>query len=202
MQYIPLHLQISRLKLRAQRSLSCGGFGEEPVHLSSMSFPNAAQKHTNAMEHFKWPEQMQKQMINALDLDVPRSLQVTPVLSEWGIGQGKYFRVKPESEELTRRRIAMLKEDQKKLKAKKDKEEVDEEFAKNWQEEEDAHHEQMQKTNARFTNRGKLFLRARIQESEQKTEEEAQRAERARTKEIQEAGEKVQIQLVGIEITD
>ena len=183
------------------------------MHLSSMSFPNAAQKHTNAMEHFKllkdWRKQPslvkmneQMQMINALDLDVPRSLQVTPVLSEWGIAQGKYFRVKPESEELTRRRIAMLKEDQKKLKAKKDKEEVDEEFAKNWQEEEDAHHEQMQKTDARFTNRGKLFLRARIQESEQKTEEEAQRAERARTKEIQEAGEKVQIQLVGIEITD
>ena len=131
-----------------------------------MSFPNAAQKHTNAMENFKWHKDWKKQpslvkineqmqMINALDLDVPRSLQVSPVLSEWGIApvRGKFFRVKPESEELTRRRMAMLKEDQKKLKAKKD-------------------------------------------------EEEAQRAERARTKEIQEAGEKVQIQLVGIEITD
>ena len=117
------------------------------------------------MEKFKWPKDWKKHpalvrakaemdMINALDLDVPRTL--LPNLeqteggkqqqalraftmistahagraagSEWVDYQSRprirRSLVNAESEELTCRRIAMLKEDQKKLKAKKDEEEA------------------------------------------------------------------------------
>ena len=47
--------------------------------------------------------------------------------------------------------------------------EDEEAFQKNYQEGEDADHDQMQKTNARFTNRGKLLARARAQVSKKKT---------------------------------
>jgi hypothetical protein len=46
--------------------------------------------------------------------------------------------------------------------------EDDNEFLKNYQDGEDADHDQMQKTNARFTNRGKMFMRARIQVGKKK----------------------------------
>lgn len=46
--------------------------------------------------------------------------------------------------------------------------EDDEAFTRNYNEAENADHDQMQKTNSRFTNRGKMFLRARIQVSKKK----------------------------------
>lgn len=48
--------------------------------------------------------------------------------------------------------------------------EDDKEFLKNYQEGKDADHDQMQKTNARFTKRGKMFIRARIQVGKHKTD--------------------------------
>jgi hypothetical protein len=47
--------------------------------------------------------------------------------------------------------------------------EDDEAFTRNYNEAENADHDQMQKTNSRFTNRGKMFLRARIQVNKKKS---------------------------------
>ena len=47
--------------------------------------------------------------------------------------------------------------------------EDDEAFTRNYNEAENADHDQMQKTNARFTNRGKMFIRARIQVNKKKS---------------------------------
>lgn len=46
--------------------------------------------------------------------------------------------------------------------------EDDEAFTRNYNEAENADHDQMQKTNSRFTNRGKMFIRSRIQVNKKK----------------------------------
>ena len=52
--------------------------------------------------------------------------------------------------------------------------EEDAQFIENYQNGENADHDQMQNTNARFTNRGRMLIRARIQVGKQKTSVTAQ----------------------------